>query len=68
METFSNYEKFYDALLQKVKNKWKRIGNDFLGLSDAKVHRLFTGKQKDIEKLIEMAEFMQINIRLSFQT
>ena len=59
---FSNYEKFYIHLLQKVKNNWKRVGNEFLNLSDAKVHRIFTGKQKDFETLIQMAEFMQMRI------
>ena len=59
---FSNYEKFYIHLLQKVKKNWKRVGNEFLNLSDAKVHRIFTGKQKDFETLIEMAEFMQMRI------
>ena len=60
--SFYNYEKFYAHLLQKVKNNWSRSGNEFLNLSDAKVHRIFTGKQKDFETLVQMAEFMQFRI------
>ena len=59
----ANFDTFYDEILQKVKKNWKRTGNQILGLSDAKVSRLFTSKQKDFETLILMAEFMQIKIQ-----
>ena len=63
---FANYNDFYEALLQKVKIKWNRMGNDILNLSDSKVSRLFSGKQKDIEILIMMAEFMQMKFIFNY--
>lgn len=58
----SDFNEFYSEVLQKVKKNWKRTGNSILGLSDAKVSRLFTGKQKDFETLLKMAGLMQIKI------
>jgi hypothetical protein len=59
---YANYSDFYEALLQKVQRNWNRSGNKILGLSDSKVSRLFSGKQKDAEVLILMAEFMQYRL------
>lgn len=55
-----NYDVFYDSILQIVKNDWRRVGTEILGLSDSKVSRLFTGKQKDFDTLFKMAKFMGI--------
>ncbi len=57
----AQFDDFYCQLLQIVKDNWKRIGNEILGLSDSKVSRLFSGKQKDFETLIKMSEFMRID-------
>jgi hypothetical protein len=56
----ANFDEFYDKVLQKVKKKWDRAGNEILGLSDSKVSRLFSGKQRDFETLEKMAGLMQI--------
>ena len=56
----NNYDEFYCKVLQVVSENWKRTGNSILGYSDSKVSRLFSGKQKDFEMLIEMAEFMKM--------
>lgn len=58
--TFSNYDNFKASVFQKVKRGWKRAGNEYLGIDDAKVHRIFTGKQKDFDTIMRMAEFMQM--------
>jgi len=58
----ANYNDFYNQLLQKVQNNWNRIGNDILGLSDSKVSRLLSGKQKDFGTLVMMAEFIGIEL------
>jgi len=56
----ANYDTFYLRVLQIVEENWKRSGNELIGLSDSKVSRLFSGKQKDFETLIKMAEFMKL--------
>jgi len=45
-----------------VKTNWQRGGNLILGLSDSKVSRIFSGKQKDFGTLVKMAEFMEIDV------
>lgn len=55
-----NYSAFYAKLLEIVKNNWQRTGNQILNLSDDKSYRILSGKQKDFETLVEMAEFIQI--------
>jgi hypothetical protein len=59
----ANFSTFYLRLLKVVRDNWKRTGNSVLGLTDSKVSRLFSGKQKDFETLLGMAEFMGIDFR-----
>jgi len=59
---YAKYDEFYEILLQKVKTNWQRGGNLILGLSDSKVSRIFSGKQKDFGTLVKMAEFMEIDV------
>jgi hypothetical protein len=55
------YDTFYLQVLQIVKDNWKRTGNELLGLSDSKVSRLLSGKQKDFKALVKMCEFMKLD-------
>lgn len=56
----ANFETFYSTVLQKVKKNWNKIGNELIGISDAKMYRLFNRTQDDFETLLKMAEFIQI--------
>lgn len=57
----TKYDSFYEQLLQLVKDNWNKIGNDLVGISEAKMYRMFSGKQKDFETLMLMAEFMKVS-------
>jgi len=64
----SESEKFtikYNELLQKVKLKLKVSNSDHVGLSKAKLSRLYNG-QFDILTLIEVASVVGYNTDLNF--
>jgi hypothetical protein len=56
-----SYDDFYNSLLIKVQSNWNKSGNDLIGISIDKMYRLFSGKQKDFETLVLMAEFMDVS-------
>lgn len=60
--SFKNFDKFYDHILSIVKSKWNKIGNELIGISDDKMYRILSGKQRDFETIYRMADFMKIDI------
>ena len=54
---------FYLQLLQLVKDNWKKSGNSLIEISDDKMYRILSGKQRDFETLVKMAEFMKVSFR-----
>jgi hypothetical protein len=57
----ANFDTFYSQVLQTVKKNWKRTGNELIGIDDSKMSRLLSGKQRDFETLVAMAEFMKLS-------
>lgn len=57
----TKYSDFYLQLLKLVKDNWNKTGNSLIDISDDKMYRLFSGKQKDFGTLVLMAEFMDIS-------
>lgn len=56
----TNFDTFYLQIMQLMRKHWDKSGNDIIGISNDKMYRIFSGKQKDFETLIKMAEFMRI--------
>jgi hypothetical protein len=59
----TNISAFYMQLLQLVQESWNKSGNSLIGISNDKMYRIFSGKQRDFETLVKMAEFMKVSFR-----
>jgi len=61
----TSYDLFHYALLQKIQQQWDKTGNDIIGISNDKMYRIFSGKQKDLQTLFDMAEFMEWHLTIN---
>lgn len=69
IENISNTERFiqdYNVLLQKVKERWKKMDCKMIGISESKASRVFNG-QFDILTLLEMASVCNLELETNIK-